>query len=60
MTGDCPDYNQGMTEYLKEGMAFAFSSWSTMDNWLWGDRCTASKCESKNFYLRNIKITTGD
>lgn len=37
--GDCADYNKGLTKDLENGMAFAFSSWSTMDTWLWGDRC---------------------
>merc|ERR1712151_875502 len=41
-------------------MAFAFSAWSTMDNWLWGDRCQATECGLKNFYMTNIKITTGN
>jgi len=59
MTGDCHDYNKGMTNDLKNGMAFAFSSWETDNNWLWGDRCQAAKCESKNFYMYNIKVTTG-
>lgn len=57
--GDCADYNKLMTNDLKNGMAFAFSSWSTMDNWLWGDRCQAAECTSKNLYIKNINITTG-
>jgi len=39
-TGDCQE-TKNMTEDIRNGMAFAFSSWETMDNWLWGDRCQA-------------------
>jgi len=48
-----------MTNDVRNGMAFAFSSWSTYDNWLWGDRCQASNCNSHNLYFRNINIKTG-
>ena len=37
-TGDCEETKK-MTDDIRNGMAFAFSSWETMDNWLWGDRC---------------------
>ena len=48
-----------MTDDIKNGMAFAFSSWSTYDNWLWGSRCHAEQCHSQNLYFMNIKIKTG-
>jgi len=59
MKGDCPETNKKMTGDLASGMAFAFSSWETMDNWLWGDRCQATECHSKNFYLYNMRVVTG-
>jgi hypothetical protein len=31
-----------MSKDLADGLAFAFSSWSTYDNWLWGNKCQAS------------------
>lgn len=48
-----------MTNDISQGMAFAFSSWSTYDNWLWGDRCQAQQCNSQNLAFKNIRITTG-
>jgi hypothetical protein len=57
-TGDCEETKK-MTNDIRNGMAFAFSSWETMDNWLWGDRCQASSCNSHNLYFKNMKVVTG-
>lgn len=60
MTGDCPDYVDRLTEDLKHGMAFAFSSWGSPDQtWLWGDKCQATECNGKDIVFSNISITTG-
>merc|ERR1719498_754374 len=57
-SGWCQE-SSNMTNDLKNGMAFAFSNWSTYDSWLWGDRCQAGSCNAHNIYFKNIHIKTG-
>lgn len=58
MTGACGT-NDYMTNDIRNGMAFAISSWSTYDNWLWKDRCQAGGCNGSDLYFKNLKIRTG-
>ena len=58
MKGDCGT-NKEMTIDIKNGMAFAISSWSTMSNWLWKSRCQAQSCNKADLNFKNLKITTG-
>jgi hypothetical protein len=58
MTGNCAS-NAQMSADLANGMAFAISNWSTLDNWLWKDRCTASACNASQILWSNISIKTG-
>jgi len=48
-----------MTNDIKNGMAFAISSWSTYDSWLWKNRCQASSCNGSDLNFYNIVIKTG-
>lgn len=61
LNGDCPEYVDRLTEHLREGMAFAVSSWgSPYETWLWGDKCEAYECNSNHtLNFRNITVTTG-
>jgi hypothetical protein len=45
--GNCA-YNNGLTDDLRDGMAFAITSWSTYDDWLWGDKCQAGSCSNRS------------
>ena len=58
MTGNCGS-NAQMTNDLRNGMAFAISSWSTYDSWLWKNRCSAGGCNGSDIYFKNLVIKTG-
>lgn len=58
MNSSNSSYNANMSDDMNN-MVFAISNWSTYDTWLWGDRCQASQCNSRELTFKNIKIKTG-
>ena len=61
LIGDCAT-NASMSWDIAHGMAFWISNWSTTQNWLWGNLCTATStsCNTTNIATySNIKVVTG-
>ena len=44
---------------IANGMAFAFSNWSTTDNWLWGNTCQGTCYNSPYLNISNLSFKTG-